>query len=105
MRMRPHVEAVAGFEHGRTEMIEEHERTDHARLRRRQRAAHREAVAEIGGARHDQGLDGIALKFVAGGRILARKEAHADLLTPLRWAKVCLNWSRIGRSIWLCSNK
>ena len=53
MRMRPHVEAVAGAELGRAEMIEEHERPDHARLHRRQRAAHREAVAEVGGARHD----------------------------------------------------
>src|SRR5712671_4377395 len=42
VRMRAYVEAVAGLEHGRTEMIEEHERADHARLRRRQRAAHRE---------------------------------------------------------------
>ena len=81
MRMRPHVEAVAGLEHGRAEMIEEHERADHARLRRRQRAAHREAVAEIGGARHDHGLDRVALEFVAGGGVLAGEETHADLLT------------------------
>ena len=54
MRVRAHVEAVAGTEFGRAHMIEEDERADHARLRRRQRAAHRE-VAEIGGARHDHG--------------------------------------------------
>ena len=71
MRMRAHVEAVAGLEHGRPEMIEEHERADHARLRRRQRAPHREAVAEIGGARHDHRLERVTLEFVAGGRVLA----------------------------------
>ena len=78
VRMRPHVEAVAGLEYGRAEMIEEHERADHARLRRRQRAPHREAVAEIGGARHDHGLERVALEFVAGGGILAREEAHGS---------------------------
>ena len=76
VRMRPHVEAVAGAELGRAEMIEEHERPDHARLHRGQRAAHREAVAEVGGARHDDLLKGIAGKFVAGGRVLAGEETH-----------------------------
>ncbi len=79
MRMRTHIEAGAGAEYGRAEVIEEHERADHARLRRRQRAPHREAVAEIGRARHDHGLERITLVLVAGGGILARKEAHADL--------------------------
>ena len=89
MRMRPHVEAVAGREHRRPEMIEEHERPDHARLRRRQRAPHREAVAEIGGARHDHRLDRVALEFVAGGGVLAGKETHGAILplSPLRTAQ------------------
>ena len=60
MRMRPHVEPVAGAEFRRSEMIEEDERADHARSRGRQRAAHRE-VAEIDRARHDHLSDRVAL--------------------------------------------
>ena len=60
MRMRPHVEPVAGAELGRPEMVEEDERPDHARARRRQRAAHREAVAEIDRARHHHMRDRVA---------------------------------------------
>ena len=78
MRMRPHVEPVAGAELGRPEMIEENERPDHARARRRQCAAHREAVAEIDGARHHHMGDGRAGVSVAGLRILAGEETHGE---------------------------
>ncbi len=83
MRMRPHVEPVAGAEFRRPEMIEEDEGPDHARARRRQRAPHREAVAEIDGARHDHLRDGVAGIGVARLRILAGKETHARLLFNL----------------------
>jgi len=78
MRMRPHVEAGAGGEYGGTEMIEEHERTDGAAGRMRQRAPNAES-AEVDAARHDHVLDGITAHRVAGNRILARKEAHVIL--------------------------
>ena len=58
-------------------------------LRRRQRAAHLE-VAEIGGARHDHALQRVAGLAVAGGRVLAWKEAHAQsvprFMPNRRWA-------------------
>ena len=40
VRVRAHVETVAGLEHGRPEMVEEHERPDGATAGMRQRAAH-----------------------------------------------------------------
>jgi hypothetical protein len=76
MRMRPHVEPGAGAEFSRAEMIEEDERSDHSRARRRQRAAHREAVAEVDRARHDHVGQRITAIFVARDRVLAGKEAH-----------------------------
>ena len=76
MRMRPHVESRAGAEFSRSEMIEEDERPDHARARRRQGAAHREAVAEVDRARHDHIGERLAAIFVARDRVLAGKEAH-----------------------------
>ncbi len=82
MRVRPHVDAVAGAEHRRSEMIEEDERPDHARARRRQRAMHLEA-AEIDrcaarSAAAMASLDGASPN--AGS--LAGKEAHDAFL---RW--------------------
>ncbi len=59
MRMRPHVDAGPGAESRRPHLIQEDERTDHAPLRRRQRAADLE-IPEIGGARHDHTLQRIA---------------------------------------------
>src|SRR5580698_9601645 len=75
MRVRPHVDAVAGLEHCRAEMVEEDERPDHARLPRRQRAMHLEA-AEIDRARHDQLLDGVARLGIAEVGVLAGEKAH-----------------------------
>ena len=79
MRMRAHVEPVAGAEFGRSEMIEEDEWPDHARARRGQGAPHGE-VAEIDGARHDHLVDGVALIGVAGGRVFAGKKLITLLL-------------------------
>src|SRR4029434_8734295 len=44
MRMRAHVDAAAGRELDRAELVEEDERPDHTALRRRQHALHGEAV-------------------------------------------------------------
>src|SRR5580704_13732024 len=59
MRMRAHIDAVAGAEHRRAEMVKEDERSDHARIRRGQRAVHRNA-AEIERTRHDDMRYGVA---------------------------------------------
>jgi hypothetical protein len=59
MRMRSHIDAVAGAKQSRSEMIEEDERPDHAGLSGRQRAMHAKA-AEIDRARHDHLFDRIA---------------------------------------------
>src|SRR6185437_2587919 len=76
MRMRPHIETFAGAEFGGSEMIEEDERPDHARACGGQRAAYREAVAEIDRARHYDVGDGVARVGVACLRILAGEETH-----------------------------
>ncbi len=76
MRMRPHIDAVAGAEHSRPEMVEENKRPDHARLRGRQRAMHLEA-AEIDRARHDDLRDRFARARIAGGGVFAGEKAHA----------------------------
>ena len=80
MGMRPHVDALAGAELDRPEMIEEDERADHAALDVGQRAADREA-AEIDAARHDHEIDGVGGRRVAGGRIRVGRETHGELLT------------------------
>ncbi len=82
MRVRPHVDAVAGLEHGRPEMVEENERPDHARMPRRQRAMHLEA-AEIDRARHDQLCTASLGAGIARGRVLGREEAHDGVLNDL----------------------
>ncbi len=75
MRMRPHVDAFAGVEHRRPEMIEEDKRPDHTPLGMRQRAADRK-VTQIDTARHDDEINGVAGGGIAGGRVLAGEEAH-----------------------------
>lgn len=47
VRMRPHVEPLAGAEALRAHLVEEDERTDHLLPRRGQHAPHRETLAEI----------------------------------------------------------
>ena len=79
MRMRPHVEAVAGAKFSRAEMVEENKRPDHSRARRRQCAPHREAVAKIDGARRDHLRDCLAGIAVAGAGVFAREETHGGL--------------------------
>src|SRR5664279_460307 len=76
MRMWPHVEAVAGLELRRAEMIEKDERPDHARTRRRQGAPHVKTIAEIDRARHHDVGDCLATKGVARFRVLAGEETH-----------------------------
>src|SRR5580692_388981 len=78
MRVRPHVDAVAGFEHRRPEMVEEDERPDHARATRWQRAMHLEA-AQIDRAWHDELLDGVARWRIAEAGVLAGEKAHGSL--------------------------
>src|SRR5580704_8294977 len=68
MRMRPDVDAIAGAEYCRSEMVEEDERPHHARARRRQRAVHLEA-AEVDRTRYDQLRDCIAGASVAESRV------------------------------------
>ena len=53
MRMRAHVEAVAGGKLHRAELVEEDEGADHAPLRGREYALHGKAVAEIAAPRQD----------------------------------------------------
>src|SRR4051812_40781568 len=65
MRMRTDVEAHAGLELRRAEVIEENERSDHARLDRRQSPPHGKAVAEVDRPRHDDMGQSIATEFVA----------------------------------------
>jgi hypothetical protein len=53
VRMRAHVDTIAGFEPNRAHMVEEHERPDVAREDMRQSAPHLEAAAEVVFARID----------------------------------------------------
>ena len=54
VRMRPHIEAAPARKGDRSHLVEEDERADATLLRRRQRAAHLEAAAELARARNDQ---------------------------------------------------
>jgi len=75
MGMRPHVDALAGTELDRPEMVEEDEGPDHAPFDVGQGAADRKA-AEIDAARHDHEIDGVAGRRIAGSRIRAWRKAH-----------------------------
>jgi uncharacterized protein DUF2721 len=57
VRMRPHVEAFARRERHRAHLVKEHERTDRALARCRQRPAHFEAAAEVTRARNEQSVE------------------------------------------------
>src|SRR5262245_35230302 len=81
VRVGTNVEAIAGAEFGRAEMIEENERADHARSRGGQCATDGK-VAEIDSAGHDDLAYRIALVVVSGLRVLAGKETHGA--TPLQ---------------------
>ena len=65
MRMRAHVERLAGAQDRRAHAVEEDERADQPALGRRQRAAHLEAANVLGVGDHHQ-LDGVAGEGVAG---------------------------------------
>src|SRR3569623_3075941 len=79
MGMRSDIESGAGAEFGRAEVIEKDEWPDHARTRRRQGAAHGEAVAEVDRAWHHDMGDGVAAIGVARLRVLAGEKAHGLL--------------------------
>src|ERR1700722_3052991 len=79
MRVRPHVHAVARAEYRRPKVVEEDERSHHARARRRQCAMDLKA-AEIDRARHDQFSDGVARAGVAQGWVFAGEKAHDAIL-------------------------
>ena len=55
VRMRTHVDPLAGREPRRAELVDEHERPDHAALRARDRAPHLEAAEVVGDG--DDGLE------------------------------------------------
>jgi hypothetical protein len=73
MRMRAHVEAAAGRQLDRPELIEEDEGADHAPLRHWQHAPHREAVAEIARARED-----LVLGQSGGSGLVVHARAYRD---------------------------
>ena len=79
MRVRTDVDAVAGAELGRPEVVKEDERSDQARLRRGECPADAE-VTEIDRAGNDHLFDRLALGRIAWGGVLAGKETHDGLL-------------------------
>jgi hypothetical protein len=72
------IHALAGHELHRAEMIEEDEGADHLPLPVRQCAAHREAVAEIAGARHDDEIERVAGFRIAQHGIVGGLPAHGN---------------------------
>src|SRR5262245_65583871 len=81
VRVGANVEAIAGAEFCRAEMIEENKRADHARSRGGQCATDGK-VAQIDSAGHDDLAYRIALVVVSGLRVLTGKEPHGA--TPLQ---------------------
>jgi hypothetical protein len=79
MRVGPHVDALAGAEFRRSEMIEKDERPDHAALDMRKRAPHGE-MAKIDAAGHHDEVDGVGGTLIARRRVLVRGEGHLILL-------------------------
>src|SRR3974390_1315350 len=86
MRVRPHVEPVAGTEFGRPQMVEEDKKPTHTRRGGGQRAPPREAVAKIDCTRHHHMRDSVAGIGIAGGRILTGEKAHLTFHTWSRQA-------------------
>src|SRR5262245_34098078 len=82
MRVWANVETIARVEFRRSKMIEKDKWPNHAGPSGRQCTTDRE-VAEVHCARHDDLGNGVALFGVAGGRVLARKETHDELLLLL----------------------
>jgi hypothetical protein len=73
--MGPHVHARSQQELGGTHLVEEDEGAHHLPLRGGQGSPHLEA-AEIPGAGHDHGLDGVAGELVARLRIVGGVPTH-----------------------------
>ncbi|MGY4341587.1 hypothetical protein ACVWW3_006493 [Bradyrhizobium sp. LM2.9] len=61
-------------------MVEEDEGPDHLPLAMRQRPAHREAIAEIARARHDDEIERVAGHGIAKHGIVRGLPAHGGLL-------------------------
>ena len=78
MRMRAHVDALVRQKFRRSHLVEEDERPDHLTFDRRQCAAHLH-LAQIHGARHDQGFDGIDGVAVPQNGIGAGRITHFDV--------------------------
>ena len=77
MRVRPHIDALAGQEFGRPGLVEENERPDHLPLRRRQGAPDLE-TAEVAGTRNDQGFDRVGAHLIGAARLHGWVPAHAS---------------------------
>jgi hypothetical protein len=75
-------------------MVEEDERPDHLPLAMRQRAAHRKAVAEIAGARHDDQIERVAGLGIAKFGIGRGLPAHG--ISPLDVVWIILSIRRPG---------
>ena len=67
--VRAHVQALPGNELNRSHLIEENERADHLALAVRQRATHREAVAQITHSWNNDHVESIARSFIAEHRV------------------------------------
>src|SRR5205809_7284508 len=78
VRVRAHVEPLPSDELNRSHLIEEDEGTDHLALAMRQRAAHREAVAEIAYARNNDELERVTRSFLAEHWIGRGQPAHCS---------------------------
>ena len=85
MRMRPHIDPLAGHELHRPHLVEEDEGSDHLALAMRQRAAHLE-TAEITRPRHDHEFERIAGVLVAKHRVPGRQPTHRPSRTSGRRA-------------------
>ena len=83
MRVRAHIDPLPGQKFRRTHLIEKDEGPDHLALHRRQRPAHLEP-AQIPGARHNDGFDGIHGIADRDSWIKKRVPAHGGLLLLLK---------------------
>ena len=79
MRMRPHIDALAGQKLGRPHLVKEYERPDHLSLGRGQRPAHLEA-AQIPRARHDDRRNRVNFIAHRDRRVQCGIPTHRSLL-------------------------
>src|SRR5438552_3070167 len=93
MRVRPHIQAMAALELGRTEMIEEHKGADCPARGMRQRAADGESLPQIDAARNDDDIERVAGVTIARDRVLGGKKAHG--------APLCVDATRLVRFLYV----